>query len=72
MEYLKDLKKAVKALEKAKAEASKSFESLMNNEQVTDEQRNFARRMFNDAQKGKLRLDTLSVNSVIKQFNNLG
>ena len=72
MEYLKDLKKAVKALEKAKAEASKSFESLMNNQQVTDEQRIFARRMFNDAQKGKLRLDELSVDSVIKQFNNLG
>lgn len=72
MEYLKDLKKAVKALEKAKAEAAKSFENLMDNEHVTDEQRNFARRMFNDAQKGKLKLDILSVDSVVKQFNNLG
>lgn len=72
MEYLKNLKKAVKALEKAKAEASKSFESLMNNGQVTDEQRNFARRMFNDAENGRLKLDSLSVDSVIKQFNNLG
>ena len=72
MESLKDLKKAVKTLEKANAKADKLFENLMDNEQITPKQRSYARQMFNCAKRGGISLKCLNVDSIVKQFNSLG